>query len=611
MTFDRWQAPDRDSPTIATFDAQVELSDKLDAIMQAEGRPGTREDVVREASGVAISRPRRWHKMFERMGLLYQDDEGNTQLTQLGLAVRDAKDSAKRDFRRRLATDAIAVLRKYQLQNPADTLGEDTYPPGTNLHPYWAVWKAAVELGGRLHWDELNRELMWVLRHEDLDAAIARIRQARTEPGYDPIQGGAITRLRDRAYDQTETTDDRDPAGQVRDQKTTPWFKRAGFGEILMVPGGRAGNGYWSIHPDVLDLLEDEVRKSPPPFEIFSSEVDWFEYFGSVGQETLPATTEASPLDVLHYDLLMERKNVVFFGPPGTGKTFSALEIASAWESANGPGSVFKVTFHPSYGYEDFVLGLRPNRNEPSVFVPTPGILLVAAERAESLRREGKAVLLLIDEINRGDVARIFGELITYIEPEKRGIGCYLAQRPEREFAVPENLFFLGTMNTADKSISLIDVALRRRFAFVDFPSDSTVFEHIATWASSVSGISLRAVLEHLNEKLALEGIEADRNVGHALLRVDSTDPSALRSLRRRFQYDIVPLVAEYCYLDRERMRAVLGGLIDAGGRFACHSDTEFENALRAWLGMHVGPGQDHGVDSQADASSNTDEQTA
>jgi MoxR-like ATPase len=588
MTFDRWQAPDRDSPTIATFEARVELSTQLNAIMQAEGRAGTKEDVVRDASGVTVSRPRRWHKMFERMGLLYQDANGNTQLTELGVILRAEKDSASRDFRRRIAASAITVLRKYQLQNPADTSGTDSYPPGTDLHPYWAIWKAAVELGGTLHWDELNREMMWVLRHTDLDAAIARIRQARTEPGYDPTEGGAVTRLGDRAYDQTETTDDRDPSGQVRDQKTTPWFKRAGFGEILLIPGGRGGNGYWSIHPDVIDLLEEEVRQLPP-FETFNSEVEWFEYFGRVNQPVQTAQVlQPNGQQPPYYDLLVERKNVVFYGPPGTGKTFGALDIAAAWERTNGTDTVFKVTFHPSYGYEDFVLGFKPSASESSKFVLTPGILLVAAERAESLRAEGKAVLLVIDEINRGDVARIFGELITYIEAETRGIGCYLAQRPAEQFAVPENLYFLGTMNTADKSISLLDVALRRRFAFVDFPADPTVFEHIESWASSVAGIPLRAVLEYLNEKLELEGVESDRNVGHALLRIDVTNPAPLRALRQRFQFDIVPLVAEYCYLDKNRLQNVLGGLVDSKGRFAAQADAEFENALRLWLGMDV-----------------------
>lgn len=589
MTFQFWQAPDRDSPTTLEFEVKAELGTQLDALMQVEGHAGTREAVIREVTGTELSRPRRWHKIFERMGLLYQDENGNTQLTELGNAIRAAKANVGRDFRRSLATQTIAVLRKFQLKNPADeTLPDDVYPADADIHPYWAIWKAAVELGGKLHWDELNRELMWVLRHSDLDAAIARIRQARTEPGYDPVTGGSTTtRLRDRAYDQTTSPDARDPSGQVRDQKTTPWFKRAGLGELLFSPPGRSGNGYWTIHPDVIELLEAEVQKAPPEFLSFSDKQEWFSYYGRIADATDVASVTTSSIESYpeYYQLLESRHNVVFYGPPGTGKTHAALQIACEWERINGPQTVYKVTFHPSYGYEDFVIGYKPKDDGSSSFSLKEGILMIAAERAVTLAAEGKKVLLLIDEINRGDVARIFGELITYIEVEKRGIGSFLAQRPDSEFSVPQNLYFLGTMNTADKSISLLDVALRRRFAFVDFPADPSSFDRIPSWASSISGISLRRILEHLNERLVSEGIDSDRSVGQALMKVDSSALDPLMMLRQRFQYDIVPLIAEYCHLDRNRMQNVLGGLIDTQGRFSAKTNVEFENALKAWLG--------------------------
>lgn len=302
MTFDRWQAPDRDSPTTLEYKAEVELGIQLDALIKTEGKAGTREEAVAEASGIEVSRPRRWHKLFERMGLLYQDEEGNTQLTDLGGVVRTAKSTAARNFRRGVARSALSVLRKYQLLNPADVSASDTYPEDTDCHPYWAIWKAAVELDGKLHWDELNRELMWVLRHSDLDAAIARIKQARSEPDYDPTAGGsATTKLRPRAYDQTSTTDNRDPSGQVRDQKTTPWFKRAGLGELLLLPPGRAGNGYWSIHPDVVDLLAEEAT-SPPPFQLFENKQEWFSYYGSIDESRTSSGSEMNITDTHEED---------------------------------------------------------------------------------------------------------------------------------------------------------------------------------------------------------------------------------------------------------------------------------------------------------------------
>lgn len=585
MAFDRWQAPDRDSPETLTFSASVELGRQLDALFQAEGHPGTREEVVLETSGVEISRPRRWHKMFERMGLLYQDSNSNTQLTGLGAAVREAKATAGRDFRRGMAEKAISVLRKFQLKNPADP---DEYPEDADIHPYWAIWKAAIELDGKIHWDELNRELMWVLRHSELDDAIARIRQARSESDYDPVSGGAsVTKLRSRAYDQDATTDDRDPSGQVRDQKTTPWFKRAGLGELLLNAPGRAGNGYWSIHPDVRDLLEREVRNAPPAYRRTADVQDWFSYYGALDSRSTTAVPAAQTNQEIapFWALLQERQNVVFFGPPGTGKTHAGLSIAARWEHANGAGSVFRVTFHPSYGYEEFVQGYRPDTGS-SHFQIRPGVLLEGAKHARTIEAAGKSVLIFIDEINRGDVARIFGELITYIEPSKRDVPCTLAHTPLETFSVPKNLFFLGTMNTADKSVSLLDVAMRRRFAFVDFPADSSAFERNGGWASSVVGIPLRIVLERLNKLLAREGIDSDRSIGQALLKVDANSAQPLQQLRQRFLYDIVPLVGEYCYLDRERMRRVLGGLVDEEGRCAFSSDAEFESRLRAWIGQ-------------------------
>ena len=330
MAYDRWLAPDRDSPATLEFQASVELGVQLDALLKTEGKRGTDEAAVAKASGTAISRPRRWHKIFERMGLLHPDEHGNTQLTALGSLLRSARSTAGRDFRRSIAVSALKVLRKYQLRNPADKTGADDYPADADLHPYWAIWKASVELDGKLHWDELNRVLMWVLRHQDLDAAIAKLRQARADSSY-AIEDAAWAdaHLGARAYEAApSTTDGRAPEGQVRDQKTTPWFKRAGLGELLFTSPGAAGNGFWSIHPDVRDLVEAEVARGAPEFKSIGNEQDWFAYYGSIelvdGSPEVSATAGSPDLQA-RLALLRSRMNVVYFGPPGTGKTHAAL----------------------------------------------------------------------------------------------------------------------------------------------------------------------------------------------------------------------------------------------------------------------------------------------
>lgn len=286
----------------------------------------------------------------------------------------------------------------------------------------------------------------------------------------------------------------------------------------------------------------------------------------------------------LVFDVLIDRKNVVLYGPPGTGKTHCAFSLADAWTNLNGVDSVINVTFHPAFGYEDFVQGFRPLEEKPGQYSLQPGPLMLAAERAIELKRAGRNVLLVIDEVNRGDVARIFGELITYIEPDKRGRKCRLSQSSSTEFFVPENLYFLGTMNSADKSVSLLDVALRRRFAFIEVCSDPTAFESLEKWVSEIEGLKLSSVLFELNKRLLMAGVEPDRSIGHALLGVSCNVTDPVLQLSQRFLYDIIPLIQEYSYLDRPKIRRILGSLVDESGHPAWKTPQEFIEKLAQYI---------------------------
>ena len=276
------------------------------------------------------------------------------------------------------------------------------------------------------------------------------------------------------------------------------------------------------------------------------------------------------------WQLLMSRQNVVLYGPPGTGKTHLAFELSATWRAMFGPDTVLHTTFHPSYSYEMFVEGFRPveqaqdndgNDQQASRFALQDGLLKVACQRAVDVGPQTQ-VLLVIDEINRADVARVFGELITYIEPSKREEKFTLSQRPDEEYAIPKNLCFLGTMNTADKSVSLLDVALRRRFAFVEVPPDPSTFGSIPSWASEVGRLSIGDLLVALNRRLDSIGVPPDRSIGHALLHVDAGASNPARALMDRLELDIFPLIEEYCYFDRGRIREVLGSLVDGAGRW-------------------------------------------
>ncbi len=276
--------------------------------------------------------------------------------------------------------------------------------------------------------------------------------------------------------------------------------------------------------------------------------------------ESIEEQTSDNPI----FELLMEKHNVVLYGPPGTGKTREALLLGNWWKTTYGVDTVRQITFHPSYCYEDFIEGYRPTL-DGSGFQLKPGIFKNICQTAGS--DSSKRYLLIIDEINRGDVARILGELITLLEGDKRG-PSYSAtlQQSGDVFYVPENLYVLGTMNTADKSISLMDLAIRRRFLFQYFPPNPDVLDEAKGFLSEVAGIRLSSLLIGLNQKLMNIGVDRDRVLGHSFLLISKEALNPLATLKKRFQYEIIPLVEEYCYADRASMSRVLGDLVEANG---------------------------------------------
>lgn len=223
------------------------------------------------------------------------------------------------------------------------------------------------------------------------------------------------------------------------------------------------------------DSLIFRSPQSASPFTLSQSEVKMIEArLKGEKPEEAPAMSDLAAELLLPEqwlqsvrEVLLKKKQVIFQGPPGTGKTFLAKAIS---RSITTPDRVSVVQFHPSYAYEDFVEGFRPvDMNGSLVFEVKPGPLVQIAERAQSDPEH--TYVLIVDEINRGNLAKIFGELYFLLEYRDEEISLQYGAT-DRLFSLPSNLLVVGTMNTADRSVTSLDAAIRRRFAFIDLVPD-------------------------------------------------------------------------------------------------------------------------------------------
>ena len=266
-------------------------------------------------------------------------------------------------------------------------------------------------------------------------------------------------------------------------------------------------------------------------------------------------------------------RNTILYGPPGTGKTYATARrcvhicdgdatkhsekvVRNRYKELVAEERIEFVTFHQSYGYEEFVEGLRPDNKGGKAgagfyLTPEDGVLKRIAKRARKL--PSKPFVLVIDEINRANVSKVMGELITLLEEDKREGADHAIEvmlpYSRKPFSLPKNLHILGTMNTADRSIALLDTALRRRFMFEELAPDPSKLE------KTDDGIDLPEVLRAINTRLEwFRG--RDHLVGHAWFMGKRSREAVDGVMRNK----IIPLIVEYFYDDWTKVQAVLGG---------------------------------------------------
>lgn len=453
--------------------------------------------------------------------LLYVDNTPAIWKISHGTEFTGIPDEYKPVFERRRVvvvhseTKAKAVSRITQGQNFMDAIHQGDY--------FYLCYGSSIQLLGQFTGDKAvpNPEMKdgWYEREYRLIARVKRPEAySGTKKWWTPNDNSTCIKV------------DKGDEPLFEELILLPYFSMT-LGELL----GReaSGSGYWWLSADPQKVSETRHTAY--------SKTDFLRAVYMTGERY-----------TLLEALVRNKKNVILQGAPGVGKTFAAKRLAYAMMGEKDESRVEMVQFHQNYSYEDFVMGYRPEGTE---FTLTEGIFYRFCKRAAC--DPDRPYFFLIDEINRGNLSKIFGELMMLLEKDYRGTAVTLAYS-QKPFSVPENLYLIGMMNTADRSLAMIDYALRRRFSFFEmepgFASDG-----FKTYQNGFANETFNALIDQvkaLNREISDDpSLGRGFRIGHSYFCGRQPGECTADWMRAVVEFDLLPTLAEYWFDDPVKLQ--------------------------------------------------------
>ena len=420
---------------------------------------------------------------------------------------------------------------------------EDEYSPGLTTEDWFALLNDP---------NVFNSTALIIVKCFKNYGGAATCAQLATKYGRDPsFYNMGSQRLAERIVGKTGCPT------MPRDSVNSRWWPVIYLGKSASA--GVQGVYMWKLRKELSEALDQFDLSNVPLYAEKESDIKPETIETEIDPPTVDPYDKAAFLNEVfmsgeRYDtlvaLLKHRKNVILQGAPGVGKTFAAKRLAWSMMGEQDESRIQFVQFHQNYAYEDFIMGYKPDGNG---FRLTEGIFYEFCQRAGQDRN--RDYFFIIDEINRGNLSKIFGELLMLIEKDYRGTPATLAYT-RKSFTVPENIYIIGMMNTADRSLAMIDYALRRRFSFYDMEPgfDTEGFQAYQKGLDNETFDRLIECVRELNRAILKDpALGPGFRIGHSYFcnQQECTD----EWIKAVVYYDILPTLREYWFDDPEKLR--------------------------------------------------------